>query len=121
MIGLAASKKENKASTSRKQRPAMTPEARENQLIAMAYDAAEEKFRDGTASNQLICFWLQRGTTKERLEKEMMIEQKKLLQAKTEAYEDQKDIKELYVRALNAMKTYSGNGGDEEDEDEYDD
>ena len=34
----------------RKIRPALTPEARENQLIALAIDRAEQQLLDGTAS-----------------------------------------------------------------------
>lgn len=118
---MAASKKESSNTPSRKQRPAMTPEAREKQMVAMAFDAAEQKFRDGTASNQLICFWLQRGSTKEQLEKEIMAEQKKLLEAKTEALQDAKDMKELYTNAIKAMQRYSGNGGNEDEYDGYED
>lgn len=67
----------------RKQRPALSPEARENQLIARAVDLAEQQLIDGTASSQVITHFLKLGSTKEKLEKEMMAEQKKLLEAKT--------------------------------------
>lgn len=111
---MAESKKTN---GKRKLRPALTPEARENQLISLAMDRAEEKLIDGTASSQMIVHFLKLGTTKERLEKDMMEEQKKLLKAKTEAIESQKRVEELYAQALAAMKSYSGYGG----EDEFDD
>lgn len=35
-------------------RPALTPEARENQLISLASDLAEKQLREGTASSQVI-------------------------------------------------------------------
>lgn len=97
----------------RKLRPAMSPEARENQLISLAVDLAEEQLRNGTASSQVITHYLKLGSTKERLEKEMMEEQKKLLVAKTEAIESAKRVEELYSQALNAMKTYGGQNSNE--------
>lgn len=69
---------------------------------------------EGTASSQVITHYLKLGSTKERLEKEMMEEQKKLLKAKTEALESAAEIKELYENALSAMREYSGHGGDEQ-------
>lgn len=102
-------------SSQRKQRPALTPEARENQLIARAVDLAEQQLINGTASSQVITHFLKMGSTKEKLEKEMMAEQKKLLEAKTEALHSQKQVETLYKDALNAMRTYSGNGASNED------
>lgn len=96
--------------------PALTPEARENQLISMAIDLAEKQLRDGTAASQVITHFLKLGSSKERLEKERLEEENKLLRAKTEAIESAKDIKGLYEKALKAMKMYSG-GGDPDDED----
>ena len=94
----------------------MSPEAREDQLISLAMDRAEEKLLDGTASSQLISHFLKLGSTKERLERDMMEEQKKLLKAKTEAIEAQKRTEELYAKALAAMKSYSTGYSEDEDE-----
>lgn len=44
--------------------PATTPEARENQLIALAVDLAEKQMREGTASAQVITHYLKLGSTK---------------------------------------------------------
>ena len=101
-------------SETRKRRTAMSVEARENQMIALAVDLAEKHLTEGTASSQVITHYLKLGSTKERLEKEMMEEQKKLLKAKTEALESAAEIKELYENALSAMREYSGHGGDEQ-------
>ena len=97
--------------------PAMTPEGRENDLISMAVDLAEQKLRDGTASSQLISHFLKLGSEKARLEKEILEEQKKYLAAKTESMSESKHIEELYSNAINAMRAYSGmeNYDDEED------
>lgn len=98
-------------------RPALTPESRENQLIALAIDRAEEQLRDGTASSQVITHFLKLGSTKERLEKEKLEEENKLLRAKTEAIQSAKRVEELYAEAINAMRVYAGYGDkDEEDE-----
>ena len=97
-------------SSQRIQRPALSPEARENQLISKAVDLAERQLMDGTASSQVITHFLKMGSTKEKLEKEMMAEQKKLLEAKTEALQSQKQVETLYKEALDAMRLYSGNG-----------
>lgn len=100
--------------------PALTPEDREDQLIALAVDLAEQRLRDGTASNQLIAEIMKLGTSKERLQKEKLQRENAMLKAKTEAIEAQKHSDEMYVRALNAMKSYAGFGeaGDSYDEDE---
>lgn len=98
----------------RRQPPATTPEARENQLIALAVDLAEEQLSQGTASSQVITHYLKMGSTKERIEKEILEKQKELLQAKTEAIQSAKRVEELYTNALDAMRSYSGQGGDNE-------
>ena len=95
----------------RKRRPATTPEGRENQMIALAVDLAEKQLREGTASAQVITHYLKLATTRERVEKEILEEQKELLKAKTEALKSQKRMDELYENAINAMQIYSGNGG----------
>jgi hypothetical protein len=100
----------------RRRRPATTPEARENQLIALAVDLAEKQLLKGTASSQVISHYLKLGSTKEKLEKEILEKQKELITAKTEAIHSQKRVEELYKNALNAMRSYSGRGGPEDDD-----
>lgn len=99
-------------------KPATTMEGRENQLIALAMQRAEERLRDGTASSQEIVHFLKLGSTKERLEKEILEKQAKLLEAKTENFATQKDIKAMYQEALEAMKSYTGKD-DLDDQDLY--
>ena len=97
------------ANSDKKQRPALSPEAREGQLIALATDLAEQQLRDGTASAQVITHYLKLGTTKEKIEKEILERQKELITAKTEALQSTKRIEELYSNAMAAMQKYSGN------------
>lgn len=101
----------------RRRPPATTIEARENQLIALAVDLAEKQLSEGTASSQVISHYLKLGSTKERLEKEILSKQKDLLEAKTESIKSAKKVEELYINALNAMRSYSGQGGGDDNED----
>lgn len=100
--------------TIRKRAPATTAEGRENQMVALAVDLAEKQLRKGTASSQVISHYLKIGSTKERLEKEILEKQKDLITAKTEAIKSAKRVEELYKDALTAMRSYSG----KEDSDE---
>lgn len=88
--------------------PAKSVEERENQLISLAVDRAEQQLRDGTASSQVIVHYLKLGSTRERLEKELMQERIDLERAKTEMMNSTKRIEELYSKALDAMRSYSG-------------
>lgn len=99
--------------SARMMRPALTPEAREGQLISLATDLAEKQLREGTASSQVITHYLKLGSTKERLEKEILEKQKDLITAKTEAMQSAKRVEELYANAINAMRKYNGGGEDE--------
>ena len=98
--------------------PATTPEAREQQMIALAVDEAERQLREGRASSQVITHYLKLGTTKEKIEQEILVEQKKLLQAKTEDMASNKKVEELYKNALDAMRNYTGNSGGRYDEED---
>ena len=97
-------------------RPALSPEARENQLISLAVDLAEQQLRDGTASSQVITHYLKLGSTKEKIEKEILERQKELIEAKTKNINSSSEARELYANALAAFRRYSGAGGDPDDE-----
>ncbi len=96
-----------------KMRPALTPEARENQLIALAVDLAEKQLQEGTASSQVITHYLKLGSTKERIEKEILEKQKELISAKTDSIKSQANSEKLYAEAIAAMRRYSGHGDDD--------
>lgn len=112
-------RKINESTKKRYRPPALTPEARENQLIDLAIDLAEQQLLDGTASSQVITHYLKLGTTRERLEQKKLEEEVELAKAKKESLESSKRIEELYLNALNAMKVYSGRIDDDDDEEEY--
>lgn len=99
--------------TNKKRPPALTPEARENQLISLAVDLAEQQLIEGSATSQVITHYLKLGSTKEKIEKEILQEQKELLKAKTDAMKSAKKVEELYQNALDAMRSYAGGGQSE--------
>lgn len=101
--------------------PARTPEARENQLISLAYDLAEERLREGTATSAEVVHFLKLGSLKERQELELNKKKMELMTAKTEALQSAKRIEELYGAAIKAMQKYSGaaNGMEYEYDEEY--
>lgn len=97
--------------------PVFTPEARENQLIALAERLAEQQLRDGTASPTTINHYLKLGAMRERdrLEKELLEKQVQLASAKTEAIQSTKRSEELFEKAILAMKEYSGMATEDDD------
>lgn len=108
------------STNTKKMRPALTPEARQDQMICLAEDLAERQLREGTASSQLITHYLKLGTAQARLELKKLEAEIELQKAKTKAYDNAEETKVLIEAALKAMKTYSGNGGSDEDEEFYD-
>ena len=106
----------NSSKGRRKMRPAIDPEAREQQMISYAVDLAEQQLLDGTASSKVITHFLKLGTTRAELEKEKLRRENEMLEAKTKAYQSSEEIKELYEGAIKAMRIYQGQG----DPDDYD-
>lgn len=106
-----------------RRRPAKTPEARENQLIAKAVDLAERQLENGTASAQVITHYLKLGSSREKLEQERLALENNFLEAKREALESQQRVEAMYKEALDAMRSYAGHESVEtvDDYEEYDD
>lgn len=94
--------------------PTMSPEARENQIISEAMNEAERQIMEGTASSQVITYFLKLGSSKERLEKEKLQSENKLLLAKVEALKSAAKIEELYQDAVKAFSSYRGSPSEEE-------
>lgn len=116
-VTLPKVKVKSSSETSRLMRPALSPEARENQMISHAVDLAEQQLLDGTASSQVITHYLKLGSTKARLENDKLREECNLLRAKVENLQAQAKSEELFEKAINAMRSYSGHVTYEEDED----
>ena len=113
---MAKAKSANPSEANKKMRPALSPEARENQLISLATDLAEQQLREGTASSQVISHFLKQSTAKAQLELEKMRLENELTKAKKENLESNKRMEELYENAIAAMREYSGNGSVDDDE-----
>jgi hypothetical protein len=112
-MGASSSKRKK---TKKTPAPGKTIEAREAQLINLAADLAEKQLRDGTASSQVMTHFLKLGSTRNRSEMQKLETENKLLAAKIESLESSKRVEELYKKALQAMREYSGNLGEEDDE-----
>ena len=112
-----AARQNNSNAKHRLRAPALDPEAREQQMMALAMDVAEEQMINRTASSQVITHFLKLATMKTELEKEKLRKENILLEAKTEAIKSAARTEELYINALNAMKSYNG-GSEDEDEPE---
>lgn len=98
----------------KKTRPALTAEGREKQMISLAIDCAEKQLREGTASSQVITHYLKLASTKNQLEMEKLKKENELLTAKTEAIKSAKSQEELYAKAIEAIRIYSGAGSIDE-------
>ena len=106
-----------KADKTAKIRPALTPEAEENQLISLAVDLAKKQLSEGTASSQTINHFLNLGSPKEKIQREILEKQKELISAKTQSIQSAQKTDELYADALSAFRKY--NGQDDGDSDDY--
>lgn len=93
--------------------PAQSLEQKEDQLALLAMERAEQQIREGTASSQVLCHYLKIGSSKERLEKEILGEQKKLIVAKTDQIESQRKVEELFSNAIAAFTRYSPSEDDD--------
>lgn len=100
-------------------RPALSPEARENQMITLAMDLVEQRLRDGTASSQETTHFLKAASQKAKLEMERLRLENELTAAKTKAIANAEEIKVLYEDAIKAMRRYSGHGGEDEEYEDY--
>lgn len=95
--------------------PAMTVEGRMSQLVNAAFDLAERRILEGTASSQELTYFLKAGSPQTQLELEKLREENKLLRAKTEALQAQVSNEALLDKALKAFRSYRGEDEGEED------
>lgn len=102
--------------TAPKMRPALTPEAKENQMISLAMDLVEQRLRDGTATSQETTHFLKLATRRARLEDEILEKQRELITAKTENIRSAARVEELYSEAINALRGYRGERHDDAEE-----
>lgn len=101
---MVSSKKDEDPRAHRK--PATSPEAFQNRLIALAYDEAERQLLAGTASSQVITQLLKQGTKREEYEIEKLKQDTAFAAAKVAALESAARSEELFEKAMNAFRGY---------------
>lgn len=106
----------NSSEPKRRMRPALTPEAREQQLISLATDLVEERLRNGTATSQETTHFLKLGSSIAQLEIEKKKLENELIKAKTNAVNSSENSEKLYSNAIKAFQRYSGSGGESYDD-----
>lgn len=92
----------------RKLRPATSQEAREAQLVSLAFDAVEQRLLNGTASGQEITALIKLGSIKTKYEMEKLRNETEVLKSKKEVLDAAKRTDEMYDKAMAAMRTYVG-------------
>ena len=114
-------KARNKSDPDRKPRArkALSLEAEENRLIAMAYDRVEERIRNDEATAQELVHFLKLGSMKAQLEMEELQAKIKLDEAKVKSLEASQKTEEQMQKVLDAIRLYSGHGVDQDYDDEY--
>ena len=105
----------NSNSNGKRLRPAKTTKGRESQVIGLAWDLAAKQLEEGTASSQVITYFLKLGSDKTKLEIRKLEHETALIQAQKDSIESEKKHAELFDRAIAAMKEYSGHGDSEDD------
>lgn len=95
--------------------PALSPEAREQQMIHLAVELAEKQLMEGTASSQVITHYLKLGSMREKLEREKLKKENLMLEAKTESLKSSKKIEELFSEAISAFRGYAYKSGGDDD------
>lgn len=92
---------------------ARTDKEKLNQLINLAYDTAEMKLRDGTASSQIIALLLEQGSEKRLLELEKLKSDIEVANARIQQLTSESESNKQYLEAIEALKTYKGSSADE--------
>lgn len=94
--------------TVHKCRPALTPEARQSQLVSLAFDLLEERLRNGTATSQEVTTLIKLGSTRERIEEERLLAENELSRAKIRQIQADQQSESIAKEAIKAMKEYKG-------------
>lgn len=97
-------------------RPALSIENREQQIGNAAMNLAEKQILEGTASSQVITYFLKTVSSREKLEIERLREENQKLRAQTEALQSAKRMEEMYADAMQAFRGYQGDPNTMEEE-----
>lgn len=77
-------------------------------MVALAYDLAEKRLREGTATSQEVTHFLKLGSSREQLEQQRLRHENQLTQVKIEAIERDKERDMNLLVVIDAMRAYSG-------------
>lgn len=113
---MAARKSMKTTDEVRQSAPILTPEEWENRLIALSYQAVEERILNGTASSAEYVHFLKAGSVKQREEMEKLQKENELLKAKTAAIESERNRGEFYKTVIDALSSYRTESPDELDD-----
>lgn len=90
----------------RKTKAAISPEAKEKQLINLSMELAEKQLLDGTASASVITHFLKIGSSNYEKQIEALETQSRLYKARADALERDRHDASIAEEALNALKNY---------------
>lgn len=99
--------------------PALTTEGREAQLINLAMNQAQRQLEEGTASSQVLTFFLKLGVSLAQLEKKRLEADIAMRTEKAETLKSQRNSEHLLQEALKAFTEYRGES--DKDPDDYGD
>lgn len=99
--------------------PALTIQEREDEMIGLAVDLAEELLRNGEAPSQIITHYLKLGSSREKMEQERIKMENELARAKTKSILSGEELEKMYSEAIKAFGIYSGKEMEEGDDFEY--
>jgi hypothetical protein len=102
---------------------ATTPEARERQMVSLAFDEAERQIREQKASSQVITHFLKLGTAREELERAKIERENRLLDARVQQIQDAGHMEEMLGEAMRYFTGYKTGHlpPPVDDEDDYED
>lgn len=89
--------------------PATNSENRLRQVGSEALDAIEQRILSGKATGAELIFAAQFLDPTRELKKEKLSKENQLLQTKSQAIEAEQRSDEMYEKAIEAMRHYSGN------------
>jgi hypothetical protein len=89
-------------------RPATTPELREQELVALAFDLVENRLRKGTATSQETVHFLRLGSENAKLERDKLRLESQEKMARIEQMNRNDRVEALFEDAIKAFKGYAG-------------
>lgn len=88
--------------------PSLNNEERENKLIDLAYEHAQNQLVEGTAPSQVTTHFLKLASRKAELELENARLQNKLLEERILSERSNVEINQLFIQVMEALTVYQG-------------